>query len=79
MASGVPIVASDLPSIREILNESNSTLVEADNPEGLAVGIKEALNKKGNKALLDVKEYTWGRRVDLIITFFKKQKLKNEN
>jgi len=43
MVSGRPIVASDLPSIREILNETNSVLVESDNPEKLALGIKIVL------------------------------------
>ncbi len=62
MASGVAIVASDLPSIREILNEVNSTLVEADNPKALATGIKKALNKDGKKAMEDVRQYTWENR-----------------
>lgn len=67
MASGIPIVASDLPSIREILNEENSTFVEADNPEALAIGIRNALNKDGIKAMNDVKEYTWNKRVGMIL------------
>ena len=33
MASGRPIVASDLPSIREVLNENNSLLVSPDSSE----------------------------------------------
>lgn len=63
MASGVPIVASDLPSIREILNEGNSTLVEADNTKALANGIKIALNKDGIKAMNDAKEFSWDKRI----------------
>ena len=50
MASGIPIAASDLPSIGEILNDpstgsgrGNALLVEPDNPEALAEGIKKIL------------------------------------
>ena len=72
MASGGPIVASDLPSIREILNEENAILVEPDNPSALAQGIKDVLNnhslsdKISRKAFLDVQQYTWKKRVEKI-------------
>ncbi|MFC1731692.1 glycosyltransferase family 4 protein, partial [candidate division KSB1 bacterium] len=71
MASGVPIVASDLPSLREVLNEENSTLVESDNPKALANGVKMALklNKNGKNALRDVMLYTWTRRVKDVVRF----------
>lgn len=69
MASGVPIVASDLPSIKEVLNEKNSTLVEADNSEALANGIKNALSKDGKKALDDVEQHTWEKRAKNIVSF----------
>lgn len=75
MASGVPIVASDLPSIREILNEKNSVLVKPDNPEDLKRGIEKVLNDKdaghniAMKALEDVREYTWERRAERIMQF----------
>ncbi len=75
MASGVPIVASDLPSIREILNKKNAVLVEPDNPKSLAEGIRNILNneqsfkKRASNALLDVRKYTWENRVKNIINF----------
>ncbi len=72
MASGTPIVASDLPSIREILNEKNSTLIEADNPKALMGGIRLALNKDGKKALEDVRQYTWDSRALMIIKILQK-------
>lgn len=43
LASGRPIVASDLPSIREIVDEQSAVLVPADNPKALAGGIVQAL------------------------------------
>jgi len=68
MASRRPIVASDLPSIREILNEKNAIFAEADNPQSLAGGIKEVLKNEdfakqiAKNAYHDVKNYTWRNR-----------------
>jgi len=75
MAGGAPIVSSDLPSIREILNENNSVLVQPDNPEALANGIKQVLqnsdlaNRISKQAFLDVQSYTWQKRAEKIIKF----------
>jgi len=75
MAAKRPIVASDLPSIREILNEENAVLIEPDNPEALARGVKEVLqepqlfDKIVNRAFQGVQEYTWQKRVEKILFF----------
>lgn len=75
MASGKPIVSSDLPSIREILNESDSVLVEPDNPQALAEGVKKVLeNKELGKKLASaakekVNDYTWNKRAQKIAEF----------
>ncbi len=79
MASGRPIVASDLPSIREILNENNAVLVEPNNAKALAEGIKKVLSnpelvdKISQKAYEDVKNYTWGKRVSQILKWIDRQ------
>ena len=75
MASGSPIVASDLPSIREALNESNSILVEPNNPEALTDGIERVLKDQdlssriSRQAFLDVQDYTWRKRAKQVINF----------
>jgi len=75
MASKRPIVASDLPSIREILNEDNAILVQPDNLQSLAQGIEIALKKTdfsakiSKKAFEDVQKYTWPKRARNIIKF----------
>ncbi len=75
MASNRPIVASDLPSIREVLNENNSYLVKPDNPEELAKGIKivledGALSERISKqAREDIKKYSWQKRTENILNF----------
>ena len=72
MASGTPIVASDIPSIREILNDKNSFLAEADNPKSFAEKINYALEhsesaqKLAIEAQKDVQKYTWLERAKRI-------------
>ncbi len=79
MASGRPIVASDLPSLREVLGEGNSFLVQPDNPETLAEGIRYAMDnptESGQRALnarRDVEAYTWHARVERIMSFLKER------
>jgi glycosyltransferase involved in cell wall biosynthesis len=65
MASGAPIVASDLPSIREVLDENSAYLVAPDDPGALAAGIQNALAGTGERAQnarARVREYSWQRR-----------------
>ena len=77
MASNIPIIASDLSVLREVLNENNSVLVEPDNSESLASGILKILENKNlaeeisKQAFEDVKNYTWNKRVKNILEFIK--------
>lgn len=75
MASLRPIVASELPSFKEILNENNCIFVEPDNSESMAINIKKALNDIGlaeeisEQAYKDVQNYTWENRAKKILDF----------
>ncbi|MBI3631994.1 MAG: glycosyltransferase family 4 protein [Candidatus Vogelbacteria bacterium] len=75
MASGRPIVASNLSSIREVLNESNAVFFEPDDSRGLSVAIKNVLeNAKlsdqiSRQALIDVAQYSWDNRAKNITSF----------
>ena len=69
MASGRPIVASDLPALREVLRpDDNAVLVEAGNAGALAAGLARVLadralaSRIAAQARADVQEYTWDRR-----------------
>lgn len=70
MASGKVIVASDIPVLREVLDEENSYLVEADDPDKWLETVdyisshQEEAIKKAQKALEDVKQYTWKKRAE---------------
>lgn len=74
MASGVPIVASRIPSICEVLNDSNAILVEADNPKALSEGIRKASVDDSSKifarqAQKDSLQYDWSVRAKTIVNF----------
>lgn len=75
LASGVPIVASNLPSLREVLNEKNSLLVAPDSPGALASGIEKLLNDTSlsktlaHQAKEDVQKYTWDEYARKILHF----------
>ena len=75
MASKRPIVASDLPSLREILNENNAVLVRPDDQESLAQGIKRVLEDKdlaekiSNRAFQNVQNHTLEKRAENILKF----------
>jgi len=78
MAAGAPIVASDIPSVREILDESSGILVAPDDPKALAEGILK-LSKDGKKmssfgeAVKEKsKNYTWAARAEIILSKLKK-------
>lgn len=70
MASGIPIVASDLPSIREIVSDESAILVVPDDPLRLAEGIQKALrdgSAKSVRAKEEVLEYVWECRAKRIL------------
>lgn len=77
MAAKRPIIATDLPSVREILNESNSVLVEPGNHNDLAGAIKKLLadqelgRKIYQQAFDDVQKYTWLKRAEAIMEFIR--------
>ena len=77
MASGRPIVASDLPSIREILSEQTAVFFEHDNEKMLAEKIQMVLNDEalahmiGESAQKEVQQFTWKKRAQKILNFIK--------
>lgn len=79
MASKRPIVASSLPSIKEILKDGiNATLYEPDNPKDLANKIRFVLENDCshmiNQAYNDVQKYTWAQRVKNIVNWAQDEK-----
>lgn len=77
MASDRPIIASDLPSIREILTEEMAYFVRPNNPEALAIGIRDATinieesRRRASQALREIARYSWASRARSILRFAK--------
>ncbi len=75
LASGRPIIASDLPALREILNDKNSLFFKPDNPADLARAVKMLRSSQmlgyhlSQQALADIKQYTWLKRAEIILNF----------
>ncbi len=78
MAAKKPIIASDLPSIREVLDNESAFFVESSNPEKLA-GIIDTVTKETSKAVQiseraykKVLNYSWNTRASGIIDFIQR-------
>ena len=77
MTSERPIIISNLPAIREVLNESNAILIKPGSPEKLAESINFTLknptfaDRISKQAHKDVREYTWIKRAERILKFIK--------
>lgn len=74
MASGRPIVASDLPSIREIIDESCATFAQPDDAGDLARVLTEILLESNELVQLKVaraqeraRQYSWEGRARLVL------------
>jgi glycosyltransferase involved in cell wall biosynthesis len=76
LANGLAVVASDLPTVREILNHgSNGHLVSPGNPEKLAEGINKLLKDNGyrdsiaKKGFETARAYSWQKRGEQLSQF----------
>jgi glycosyltransferase involved in cell wall biosynthesis len=78
MASRRPIVASNIPSITEILNQDNAVLVPPDEPKFLADAIESLVGDPNKTASIsdqaynDVLPHTWDARASRILDFINK-------
>ncbi len=78
MASGVPIVASKIPSLEEMLSVQTAYFVTPDSPEALAHGIETVLNETQKYSLVakraqeEVQKYDWSVRTANIMEFLEK-------
>ena len=72
MSHKKPIIVSDLPVLREILNEKNSILVKSDDVQTWVNSIKKLQDLKNreliaNQALSDFNNHTWKNRALLVL------------
>ncbi|MDA8597041.1 glycosyltransferase family 4 protein [Candidatus Pacebacteria bacterium] len=77
LASGIPLVVSDIASLRTVVTEEEVTFFLPDNPEDLAAKIKSVLSAgqanayKQQNALAKARCYTWRERATQIMQFSK--------
>jgi glycosyltransferase involved in cell wall biosynthesis len=78
MAAGLPIVASDLPSLREVLrHDENALLVPPDEPAALADSLGRLLTDAAlgerlrRQAHADVQGRTWSARAASVLSFLR--------
>jgi glycosyltransferase involved in cell wall biosynthesis len=76
MAAGVPIVASDLPSLRDILTPGEeASFVAPDDPEALARGIADLLAnpharmQMGKRLRIRAPRHSWQRRAQRLVAW----------
>lgn len=75
MASRRPIVASDLPSIHEVLTDDVATFFTPDDVDSLVDAIQHIFSKpdeaesKAQNAYQKVQEYTWNKRASSVLHF----------
>lgn len=72
MASGRPIVASDLPSIREILSEHTAVFCEPGNPASIVEAIKKLEDRRLSEAIAQnarkaAEGYSWSSRAWVLV------------
>jgi len=75
MASGRPIVATDIPSIMEILNDDMAFICNPDNAAAMAAAIKRVFDdplhaaRLAERASQKSRNFTWSARAARILTF----------
>lgn len=75
MAAGKPIVASDIPSLREIISDDTAYFAEPDDPVSFAKAIIRAITRmqeayaRAQHARAEVRKYDWKNRARLIVDF----------
>jgi len=76
LAAGKPVIASDLPPIREIVRHGdNGLLFTAGDPDALAAAIRRLLDDQAlaaslsRSAFADAEQYSWSRRAERLETF----------
>jgi glycosyltransferase involved in cell wall biosynthesis len=85
LAAGLPIVAVDFPTIREVLRDGeNGLLVAPNDPAAMAGAIKRLLadpdlaGRLAAQARMDAAEYTWNRRAERILAALSQATLRQE-
>lgn len=78
MAAETPIIASDLPSIREVVSEKEVFFAEPDDPQSFADAMlhvrhnPEEAQRRASNARAVVEEFSWDKRAEQMFAIFQK-------
>ena len=73
LACGRPILSSDLPVLREVLNQENSILLPPDDPQAWTAALRSLCGDPARRAALgeaarrDAVQYTWEARAEKVL------------
>jgi glycosyltransferase involved in cell wall biosynthesis len=77
MAASLPLVVSDLPSLREILNDEEAVFVAPDDAVALAAGLEAVLGDDARRAALGARlgerapQHTWDARAERLLAWMR--------
>lgn len=77
MAAGCAVVASDLPSVREVLAEDEAVWAAPGDPETLAAGIRRLVNhpdqarRMGERLRARARNHTWEARTEKLVAIMR--------
>ena len=77
IASGLPIITSNIPPFTEFLNNNSALLVDPDSSEAIANAMLEILNKKIAQELIDhsatiPSQYSWQKSAQIHLKHYSK-------
>jgi glycosyltransferase involved in cell wall biosynthesis len=81
LAAGRAILSTDLPSVREVLDDRTAEFVPPEDPKAIAVGINRLAGDPARLAELEkssrelAKRYTWRNRADAVLAAMPKPRL----
>ena len=78
-ACGLPLVVSDLPSLRDVLEPDEACFVAPDDPRALAAGLRALLDDEGLRAELSTRtrergaQHTWDARAARLLEWMRER------
>ena len=71
ICAGIPVLSSDFPEIKNLLNELDAGIVTELNPTAIIKSIKEIENKKFEIDSDKLKNYSWESQSKKLISAYK--------
>ncbi|MGL4550886.1 MAG: glycosyltransferase, partial [Gemmataceae bacterium] len=70
LAAGCPVIASDLPAVREVVSDREALLVPPDDPAGIALALGRLDPARSRAGRRRVEGMTWQASTDALIAVY---------